>query len=636
MKDGFIKVAAGITKVRVADVCENVKEIKSIIEEADKEKINLLCLPELAVTGYTCADLFFSDLLISKSFNALIDITDFTSGKYPIVTLGLPIKYNGKLYNAAAVICNGEVLGIVPKCEIPEYMEFCEKRYFASGNTLPNNSIIKINNKEIPFGKNLIFIHQDLSEYSFGVEICEDLFAATQVCETLALNGAAVILNSAASNETVGKAEFRKKLISATSSRLNCGYVFSSPSIGESTQDTVFSGHCLIYENGDLLNENPPFCNNHLTVSEIDLKAIAHDRQLNSSFKPTDCMRRIPFFQKIINTSLTRKYEKNPFVPNDTKKLEARAKLILNIQASGLARRIEHTFAKKAVIGISGGLDSTLALLVTVRAMRLLNRPATDILAITMPCFGTTKRTRSNSEILCNELGVDFKEINIADSVLQHFRDIGHNQSVLDVTFENSQARERTQVLMDLANKENGLVIGTGDLSELALGWATYNGDHMSMYGVNADLPKTLIRYIVKYEAENSHPELKKVLLDILNTPVSPELLPADNDGKIAQKTEDLVGPYELHDFFLYYMLRFGMSPKKIYRLACYVLTDYKCEDILKYLKLFIKRFFTQQFKRSCLPDGPKVGSVCLSPRGDLQMPSDAIFRLWLDELEEI
>ncbi len=634
MRDGFIKVAAGIPQVHLADVTANTNSIKEIILKADGKKVNLLVLPELCITGYTCGDLFFNDTLISSARSSLLELTEFTKDKYPVVVVGLPLNYNGKLYNCAAVIHQGEILGIVPKTHLPNHCEFNEQRYFDSANNLEEGSYIALNNEYgVDLSKDLIFASDD---FSFGIEICEDLFAPQPTNQKLALAGAQIIANPAACNQTVGKAEYCKSLIKDATTRLNCGYVMASSGIGESSTDSVYGGLALISENGKLLNEGKPFSNDELIVTEIDVKLLNSERQKNTSFKSnyTD-FRKIYFTQNEVLTKLTRSIAKAPFLPDNTH-LNNYFEEILQIQSHALARRFSHTHSKTAVIGISGGLDSTLALLVAVRAMKILNRPSTDILAITMPCFGTTSRTRANSQILCEELGVSFKEINITDAVTQHFNDIGQDMGTFDVTFENSQARERTQVLMDVANKENGMVIGTGDLSELALGWATYNGDHMSMYGVNSGVPKTLIRHIVRYEAENSEAQLKNVLLDILDTPVSPELLPTDSDGNIAQKTEDLVGPYELHDFFLYYMLRYGFSPRKIFRLCVLAFEDYDKETILKWLKIFTRRFFTQQFKRSCLPDGPKISDISLSPRGDLKMPTDASFNLWLKELEDI
>lgn len=636
MKNGFIKVAAGVPKITLTNPNANCLEIKNLINLADKQKVNILTLPELCITGYTCGDLFFNTTLISSAKNTLLEIAEFTKNKYPVVTVGLPFYYNQKLYNCVAIVFDGEILGIIPKSYIPDHNGFNEKRYFESGLNIPENSTTVIGGKIVNIGTDLIFQNENMENYSFAAEICEDLFAPHQIAEDLSLNSASIILNSAATNETVGKREYRNQLISLTSKRLHCGYVFASAGEGESTTDMVFGGHCLIAENGDVIAENKPFENNNLLISEIDVELIGSERQKNTSFIPYDNGNIIYFNQKIVDTKLTRKINATPFIPNNYT-ADTAAKEMLYIAANGLKKRIAHTNCKKVVIGISGGLDSTLALLTTAKCMELLGRPNSDILAITMPCFGTTKRTRSNSEILCELLGCDFKEVNITDSVKQHFKDIEQDENSFDVTFENSQARERTQVLMDIANKCGGLVIGTGDLSELALGWATFNGDHMSMYAVNADIPKTMVRSIVNYCANNSNDDLKKVLLDILDTPVSPELIPADDKGEIAQKTEDLVGPYELHDFFIYYHLRYGFSPSKIFRLAEIAFDGvYDNNTIKKWLAVFARRFFNQQFKRSCLPDGPKVNEISVSPRGDLLMPSDAVSELWLKEIENI
>ncbi len=637
MKDGFIKTVCGVPCVTVADVAANTASICDIIDKADKTGADLLVLPELCVTGYTCGDLFFSDTLLSAAEDALIKIASHTQGKRPVTAVGAPLRYRSKLYNCAAVIQNGTILGIVPKTYIPNYNEFYEKRQFESGDEIADGSMLNINGAAVPFGTDLLFRHSELEDFCLGVEICEDVWSADPPSEKLCRNGAVIIANLSASNEVIGKADYRRTLVSSTSARLICGYAYTSAGCGESTQDLVFSGHCLICENGTFIAENKPFAGNELTVSEIDVKKLSSERHRNTTFVTADKLREIPFTQDIVKTEITRHYEKNPFVPSDDLAVSERAQAILKIQSNGLRKRLAHTNSKTAVIGISGGLDSTLALLVTVRAMKLLSRPVSDIYAVTMPCFGTTERTHSNSEKLCRLLGVTFKEVNITEAVKQHFKDIWQDENCFDVTYENSQARERTQILMDIANKTGGMVIGTGDLSELALGWATYNGDHMSMYAVNSSVPKTLVRYIVRYEANNCSDELKKVLLDILDTPVSPELLPATADGDIAQRTEDLVGPYELHDFFLYHILRFGESPEKIYRLALTAFGgDYTPDVILHWLKVFIRRFFSQQFKRSCLPDGPKVGSVTLSPRGDWRMPSDASAKLWLDSIEKL
>lgn len=632
MKDGFIKVAAGVPEVSIGNTDANCQKIKDLIAKADSERTNILALPELCITGYTCGDLFFNQTLISSAKEKLAEIAEFTKDKYPVVTVGFPLLYNQKLYNCVAVIWGGKILGIIPKTHITN----SEKRYFNSAFDLPFNAEIKIGECEIPFGNDLIFKNSLCENLAFGIEICEDLFAATQVSQNLTLSGANIILNSSASDEAVGKSEYRKQLVSVTSERLNCGYVFVSAGEGESTTDTVFGGHSLIAQNGEILAENKPFENNGIIISEIDVDLLASERLKNTSFTGTCDCREVYFEQQIIKTQITRKISTSPFIPNGMNVNDV-CKQTLEIAANGLKKRIIHTHSKKAVIGISGGLDSTLALLTTAYTMKMLGKDSSDILAITMPCFGTTKRTRSNSEILCELLGCEFKEVNIKDSVTQHFKDIGQDPKCFDVTFENSQARERTQVLMDIANKCGGLVVGTGDLSELALGWATFNGDHMSMYAVNAGIPKTMVRNIVNYCAQNGGEDLKKVLLDILDTPVSPELIPANDKGEISQKTEDLVGPYELHDFFIYYHVRYGFSPRKIFRLAEIAFKNiYSRETIIKWLTVFERRFVNQQFKRSCLPDGPKVNEISLSPRGSLCLPSDADSSLWLKEIEQI
>ncbi len=638
MKDGFIKVAAADIPVRVADTEYNTEQIKSAIDNADQMGVNVLVLPELCITGYTCGDLFFSNKLISASADALKEIWAYTTGKYPIVVVGFPMYYRGKLYNCAAVLCNGKVLGIVPKTNIPNYGDHYEKRHFSSFEYNTEYLSVIIDDEEIPFGNNLVFCHNNLETYTFGIEICEDLWSANTQSQGLCMAGANIILNPSASNEAIGKSQHRQLLVKSASARFICGYVFANAGVGESTQDSVFSAHHIIAEMGSIIAENKAFGDTHMLVSEIDVESISLDRRRNTSFEThcADSYEIISFEQQIRTTSITRNIDKNPFMPVG-ENMDQRAKTILDIQSHGLARRIEHTHSKKAVIGVSGGLDSTLAILVAVRAMDILNRPRTDILAITMPCFGTTNRTKSNSQVLCECLGVDFMEINITKAVNQHFEDIEQDVTHFDVTFENSQARERTQVLMDYANKVNGLVVGTGDLSELALGWATYNGDHMSMYGVNGDVPKTLVRYIVGYEKSIADDALADVLGDILDTPVSPELLPIDDNGEMTQKTEDLVGPYELHDFFLYHMMRNGFSPSKIFRLAKAVFECEYSEDVIKHwLKTFVRRFFVQQFKRSCIPDGPMVGSVSLSPRSGWRMPTDAYSTIWLDEIEKL
>ena len=636
MRDGFIKAAAASVDTVVADVRANVESIKRRIEQADAMEVNLLVFPELCLTAYSCGDLFFSEALLDAAVKALGELRDFTAGRYPLVLAGVPLRHRGKLYNCAAALLRGQILAIIPKTHLPNHAEFYELRQFSSGAGIKAESI-NVCGQDVPFGTDILLRHESMAGYCVGVELCEDLWAPCPPSTALCSAGATVVANLSASNELTGKAEYRRLLVRSTSARLLCGYICCNAGPGESTQDVVFSRHHLIAENGALLAENPPFGGAELTVSEIDVHRLLGERHRNTSFEalPAHGWREVVFAQEERRAALTRGIEKNPFVPPEDELLAQRAEAILRIQANGLKKRLEHTRAKTAVIGISGGLDSCLALLVTSRAFDLMGRERGGITAVTMPCFGTTARTRSNAEKLCELLGVTFRTVDIGEAVSGHFRDIGHNPENRDVTYENAQARERTQVIMDIANENGGLVVGTGDLSELALGWATYNGDHMSMYGVNAGIPKTLVRYIVRYEAGRARPELAAVLRDIIDTPVSPELLPANSDGEIAQRTEELVGPYELHDFFLYYTLRFGFSPRKVYRLACRAFgTDFSGAEVKKWLGVFIRRFFSQQFKRSCMPDGPKVGSVSLSPRGDWRMPSDASAALWLSELE--
>ena len=637
MKDGFIKVAAGTPDIRVADCEYNRAEITALIDKAYATGVRILALPELCITGYTCQDLFFQQALLDGALNSLREITEHTAGSDMLISVGCPLRFRGELYNCAVVLKDGKILGVVPKKFLPNYNEFYEKRHFTAA---PEGQFdIELFGESVPFGLGLLFECRTMPELVFAAELCEDLWAAEPPSISLALGGATIIANLSASNETIGKDMYRRELVNSQSARLLCGYVYASAGSGESTQDLVFGGHDIIAENGIILAESKLYSTG-LTVTEIDVQKLASERRRNTSFtggiRPG--MRRIPFDMEVMPTELTRIVRRTPFVPNTAAETDKRCEDILTMQAHGLEKRIRHTNAKTLVIGISGGLDSTLALLVCVEAMKLLGRPASDILAVTMPCFGTTKRTRSNAERLCELLGTQLRVIDIAASVKQHFRDIGHDESNHNVVYENGQARERTKILMDLANAENGMVVGTGDLSELALGWATYNGDHISMYGVNASVPKTLVRHIVKYYAgtvENA--ELREVLMSIFDTPVSPELLPADENGNIAQITEDLVGPYELHDFFLYNGIRWCFPPKKVFRLAEYAFAgSYDRDTILKWLRTFYRRFFSQQFKRSCLPDGVKVGSVTLSPRGDWRMPSDASPALWLKELEEL
>ena len=634
---GFIRAAAETIKISVAGVDENKKSIIDSIDKANKQGVQLLVFNELTLTGYTCHDIFLQSLLLDKVEEALIDIAKVTRNLNMVVVVGAPLRFKSKLFNTGVVINDGNILGVVPKINIPNYNEFYEVRHFTSGEDIINETI-DIQGLKVPFGKDLLFTCKNNKNFVLGIEICEDLWVAIPPSSHLAQCGAIVIANLSASNEVIGKSEYRRDLISNQSARLDCAYIYASAGEGESTQDLVFSGHNLIAEEGSILKESKLF-ENEMVIGDIDLEKIVHERQRKNTTINTinGNFRNIYFDVKTNKYVVDRKYDRFPFVPNDDKKRNERCDLILTMQANGLKKRIEHINCKKIVVGLSGGLDSALAILVAAKAMDLLNRSRKDIIAITMPCFGTTKRTKSNAEILAEGLGTDFKDINISNSVISHFKDIGQSMDDLSVTFENGQARERTQVLMDIANKEGGIVLGTGDLSELALGWATYNGDHMSMYAVNASIPKTLVRYIVKYYADTcNNVKTSQALYDILATPVSPELLPA-KDGEISQKTEDLVGPYELHDFFLYYILRFGYSPKRIYAMAINTFDKiYSREIILKWLRNFYWRFFSQQFKRSCLPDGPKVGSVTLSPRGDWRMPSDATSKLWIKEIEEI
>ena len=636
MKDGFLKAAAFSPALRVADCTYNAQQILADVQAAAARGVKLAVFPEFCLTGYTCGDLFLQHTLQTGALDALQTVLDGTRTLDTVVLAGLPLLIHGKLYNCAAVLCRGQLLGLVPKTYLPNYGEFYEKRQFTPGST--EVETITVCGQQVPFGTSLLFRCRSMPSFVLGVELCEDLWSALPPSTFHALAGATVIANLSASDETVGKAEYRRALVSNQSARLLCGYLYASAGHGESTQDMVFAGHDLIAENGTLLAETAPFAGG-IAETEIDCQRMEAERARNTSFELSrDGYTTVEFDLELTETPLTRWIDPAPFVPGDPKRRAERCELILKMQADGLAKRLEHAHAKTAVIGISGGLDSCLALLVAVRAMKQLGRPASDVLAVTMPCFGTTHRTRSNAEILCDELQVSFKEIDIAETVHSHFKDIGQDESVLDVTFENGQARVRTLELMDTANRTGGLVVGTGDLSELALGWATYNGDHMSMYGVNAGVPKTLVRHIVQYVADTcGQPVLRDVLVDILDTPVSPELLPSAADGTIAQQTEKLVGPYELHDFYLYYVLRFGFGPAKIYHLALAAFAGrYEPEVLLAWLRNFYRRFFAQQFKRSCLPDGPKVGSVTLSPRADWRMPSDACNALWLKELDEI
>ena len=635
-ENGFVRAAAASPALRVADCAYNTQQIIDTMRTHAADGVQLLCLPEFSLTGYTCSDLFLQATLLQGAEKGLADILSASVDLDILTLVGLPVRHNAKLYNCAAVVCHGELLGLVPKTYLPNYGEFYEKRHFVPA--MREAECIEFAGQETLIGTDLLFACKQLPDFVLGVEVCEDLWAPVPPSCRHALAGATVIANLSASDETVGKADYRRALVCGQSARLLAAYLYADAGHGESTTDMTFAAHNLIAENGSLLSAARPFAGG-AAVTELDVSRLQQERMRNTSFCPeTTGYTTVEFELRDAEISLTRTVSPTPFVPQDTAARAERCELILRIQAEGLAKRMEHTHAKCAVVGISGGLDSCLALLVAVRACKVLGRNAKDIVALTMPCFGTTKRTRSNAEILCEALGVSFGEINITKTVQSHFADIGQNPESYDVTFENCQARVRTLELMDYANKNGGFVIGTGDLSELALGWATYNGDHMSMYGVNAGVPKTLVRHIVQYVADTCGQEtLRSVLLDSLDTPVSPELLPTADDGTIAQQTEKLVGPYELHDFYLYYVLRFGFPPAKIYRLARTAFADkYEPEVLLAWLKNFYRRFFAQQFKRSCLPDGPKVGSVTLSPRGDWRMPSDACNTLWMAELETL
>ena len=634
MKNGFVKVAAATPDIRVADVEFNTQNIINAMEEAQKNGAKILVFPELCVTGYTCSDLFDHSVLLKASRKALLEVAENTNDKDMLVFVGAPLEVNGKLYNVAAAMNQGEIIGFTTKTFLPNYGEFYEMRQFTPGPQIVRE--ITFEGKKIPFGPQILFQAEGMEELVVAAEICEDVWSPVPPSIQAALEGATVIVNCSASDETIGKDTYRRALISGQSARLISGYIYANAGEGESTTDLVFGGHNIIAENGTVLKESSRYVN-EIIYSELDLQRITGERRKNTTFQPLDeeTLVHVPFTVEETKTFLTRTFPKKPFVPSDEQTRAQRCEEILTIQAMGLKKRLAHTNARTSVVGISGGLDSTLALLVTARAFDMLGRDKKDIIAVTMPCFGTTDRTYQNACEMSKKVGATLIEVPIADAVNVHFRDIGHDPEDHSVTYENCQARERTQVLMDIANKTWGMVIGTGDLSELALGWATYNGDHMSMYGVNASVPKTLVRHLVKYAADDTKDEaLKNVLYDVLDTPVSPELLPP-KDGDIAQKTEDLVGPYELHDFFLYFMLRFGYEPSKIFRIACMTFDgEYDKETIFKWLETFCRRFFSQQFKRSCLPDGPKVGTVALSPRGDWRMPSDACVAVWMKDLE--
>lgn len=640
MNYGFVKVAAAVPHVQVADCFYNIQQMEGLMRQASDKGVQIIAFPEMSVTAYTCLDLFAQQTLLKNAEQALLKLVSDTADLNILTIAGAPLVTENRLINAAIAFQSGKILGVVPKTYIPNYKEFQEQRWFTSATELRDKTV-SIGDRTYPLGSHLLFT---AGQVKVGIEICEDLWVPVPPSSLLAMEGANILVNISASNELIGKHHYLRSLICQQSARCMAGYVYASAGFGESSTDLVFAGNGIIAENGTLLEESPRFTmQEQLVISEIDIENLQNDRQVNTSFMHgTSTLLAsetitIPFALSEYSGQpvLTRSVDPHPFTPSGDA-LKERCEEIFQIQVAGLAKRIVHTHSRTAVVGISGGLDSTLALLVTVMTFDALNIPRNQILGITMPGFGTTDRTYTNACDLIRSLGVTLKEISIKDACLQHFKDISHNPSVHDVTYENSQARERTQILMDVANQENGMVIGTGDLSELALGWATYNGDHMSMYGVNGSIPKTLVRYLVEWVAHNRVDEASRAtLLDIVDTPISPELIPADENGNIKQKTEDLVGPYELHDFFLYHFLRFGSSPAKIYFLAQQAFGgSYEKETIRKWLHTFFRRFFQQQFKRSCLPDGPKVGSVSLSPRGDWRMPSDAMATLWLKEIE--
>lgn len=636
MKQGFVKVAAVTPDIRVADVEFNKEQICRKMDEAAASGAKIIVFPELCVTGYTCSDLFTQDVLLDHAREVLTEIAAHTRDMDALVFVGAPLAVDGELYNVAVAMNHGKILGLTTKTFLPNYGEFYEMRQFREGPEKARE--IEFDGEMVPFGPKILFTAKQMEHLIVAAEICEDVWSPVPPSIEAVREGATVIVNCSASDETIGKATYRESLIEGQSARLIAGYIYSNAGEGESTTDLVFGGHNLIAENGTILAESKRF-ENGIIYSEIDVNRLMSERRKNTTFKTAKerTLTRVPFDIEITETELTRVFPSRPFVPSENRERAKRCEEILTIQAMGLKKRLEHTHAKCAVVGISGGLDSTLALLVTAKAFDALGLDRKHIISVTMPCFGTTDRTYNNACKMSLSLGAELREVPIAAAVMQHFKDIGHDPEDHSVTYENSQARERTQVIMDIANANGGMVIGTGDMSELALGWATYNGDHMSMYGVNASVPKTLVRHLVQYYADTTDDkELQEVLYDVLDTPVSPELLPP-KDGKIAQKTEDLVGPYELHDFFLYYFLRFGYAPSKIYRIAKYSFAgEYDDETIYKWLRTFCWRFFAQQFKRSCLPDGPKVGTVALSPRGDWRMPSDACVASWMRDLEQV
>jgi len=639
--NGFVKVAAAAPIVEVGNCKANAEQIESLIYKAYNQGVQVLVLPELSITGYTCMDLFEQQTLLKNAEKEALELIGRCENVDMLCVIGMPVAAEDKLFNTAVVFRKGKILGVVPKTYIPNYKEFQEWRWFSSGNLL-NGDSVKIGNQYYPFGTDLLFKADNQDNITVGVEICEDLWTPVPPSSILALKGANIILNLSASNEIIGKNNYLKQLIAQQSARCISGYVYASCGFGESTTDVVFAGKGFIAENGYIIDESDRFgITDKLVINDIDVDNLRHDRLLNTSFAQSSdlikdtTVREIPFQIPDYKGIINRKINPHPFVPSEGGELQERCEEILNIQTNGLIKRLKHIHAQAAVIGVSGGLDSTLALMVTVRAFDKLNIPRKNILGVTMPGFGTTERTCNNAVNLIKSLGVTLKEISIKDACIQHFKDIGHDGVTTDVTYENVQARERTQILMDLANMTGGIVIGTGDLSELALGWATYNGDHISMYAVNVSIPKTLVRYLIESTASVTDEQTRNILLDIAATPISPELIPADKDGNISQKTEDIVGPYELHDFFLYHFIRFGAEPQKILSLSNQAFKDkYDVETIKKWLQVFLKRFFSQQFKRSCLPDGPKVGSISLSPRCDWRMPSDASVSEWLQQVK--
>ena len=632
---GYVRVAAVPPELSLGNVDKNARKIKDSILELSAKRVALAVFPELSLCGYTVGDLTSFDIVLNKCEKSLVDIADFTRNYDMLIFIGAPIRKDGRLYNCAVAICGGEILGVVPKTRIPSYDEFCEKRFFAPSPD--DNTTVNIGGIEYPFGNKLLFENSIMPEFKVGVDICEDLWFVHSPSEHHALNGATIIVNLSASNELIGKARRREKLI-AMQSYKECGaYVYANAGTGESSTDLLFSGHNIVAENGKVLAETELFTNS-MAISEVDVSYLQFIRRKKFNYKSehTEGYKTIKFNSFVYGGAISRLYDKNPFIPdNEDERIDA-METALDIQAHALIRRLQQIYSKKVVIGLSGGLDSTLAILATCRAYDKMLRSRKDIIAVTMPCFGTTDRTKSNAVLLAECLGVTLKEVNISKAVRQHFEDIGHDENVADLTFENSQARERTQVLMDIANGLDAIVIGTGDMSEMALGWATYNGDHMSMYGLNASIPKTLVRALVDHVAKTEGGELARVLFDILDTPVSPELLPAKGE-ELSQKTEDIVGPYELHDFFLYHFIANGFSPSKIYKIAVKTFEkDYSEQTIYKWIENFFRRFFIQQFKRSCVPDGVKVTPISFSPRGDWHMPSDMEREMWLEDLKSV